>query len=64
MKKRIKISFNSDFLEIIIPGAKELKTLPRKQKKKLKKYIAKRLIQIAVDEALKKDSLSKIKSYL
>ena len=37
MKKRIKISFESELLEILIPGASALDELPRKKKKRLKK---------------------------
>ncbi len=62
MKKRIKISFDSLFLEIIIPGASALDELPRKKKKKLKKIIAKKLIEIAVNEALRDDAFDRLKS--
>lgn len=53
MKKRVKIKFEASLLEIIIPGAYMLDFLPRKKKKKLKKFVAERLIEIANDEALR-----------
>lgn len=62
MKKRVKISFESELLEILIPGASALDELPRKKKKKLKKLIAKKLIDIAVNEALRNDAFDKLKA--
>jgi hypothetical protein len=53
MKKTVKIKFEVSMLEIIIPGAYMLDFLPRKKKKKLKKFVAERLIEIANDEALR-----------
>ena len=53
MKKRVKIKFEASLLDIIIPGAYMLDFLPRKKKKKLKKFVAERLIEIANDEALR-----------
>jgi hypothetical protein len=61
MKKRVKISFESKLLEIIIPGASDLDELPRKKKKRLKKLIAKKLIEIAVNEALRNDAFDRLK---
>lgn len=62
MKKRVKISFESELLEILIPGASALDELPRKKKKKLKKLIAKKLIDIAINEALRNDAFDKLKA--
>ena len=61
MKKRIKISFESELLEILIPGASALDELPRKKKKRLKKLIAKKLIEIAANEILRNDAFDKLK---
>ena len=61
MKKRVKISFESELLEILIPGASALDELPRKKKKKLKKLIAKKLIEIAVNETLRNDAFDRLK---
>lgn len=52
MKKRLKISLDTHLLNVIIPGAYMLDFLPRKRKKALKKFVAKRLIEIAEDEIL------------
>ena len=60
MKKKIKIVFDADVLEIIIPGASDLEGLPRKRKKKLKKYVAKKIMEIALDEALRIEAFDKI----
>lgn len=60
MKKKIKIVFDADVLEIIIPGASDLEGLPRKKKKKLKKYVAKKIMEIALDEALRIEAFDKI----
>jgi hypothetical protein len=60
MKKKIKIVFDADILDIIIPGASDLDGLPRKKKKKLKKYVAKKIMEIALDEALRKTAFEKL----
>jgi hypothetical protein len=57
---KIKISFDCQLLEIIIPGASALEYLPRKKKKKLKKYVAKKIMEIALDEALRKSAFDKL----
>ena len=63
MKKKIKISFDCELLEIIIPGSSDLETLPRKKKKKLKKYVAKKMMEIALDEALRIEAFDKLEIY-
>ena len=60
MKRKIKITFDAELLEIIIPGAGDLEILPRKKKKKLKKYVAKKIMEIALDEALRKSAFDKL----
>jgi hypothetical protein len=57
---KIKISFDCQLLEIIIPGAYMLDFLPRKRKKKLKKFVANRIIEIAMDEALAMEAMLNI----
>jgi hypothetical protein len=57
---KIKISFDCQLLEIIIPGAYMLDFLPRKRKKKLKKFVANRIIEIAMDEALVMEAMLNI----
>ena len=61
MKKRIKIEFDSRLLEIIVPGANQLDYLPRKKKKKLKKFVSKKIMEIALDETLTKLAFDKLK---
>jgi hypothetical protein len=61
MKHRVKISFDCEILDIIIPGSSELGYLPRKKKKKLKKLIAKKLIEIATNEILRNDAFDRLK---
>jgi hypothetical protein len=60
MKKTVKIKFEAATLEIIIPGAYLLDFLPRKRKKKLKKIVAQKLIEIAMDEALSMEAMIKV----
>ncbi len=57
---KIKISFDCQLLEIIIPGAYMLDFLPRKRKKKLKKFVANRIIEIANDEVLRMEAMLNI----
>ena len=60
MKKTVKIKFEASMLEIIIPGAYMVDFLPRKRKKKLKKYVAKKIMEIALDEALRITAFGKL----
>ena len=60
MKKTVKIKFEASMLEIIIPGAYMLDFLPRKRKKKLKKFVANRIIEIANDEVLRMEAMLNI----
>ena len=60
MKKTVKIKFEASMLEIIIPGAYMLDFLPRKRKKKLKKFVANRIIEIANDEVLTMEAMLNI----
>ena len=63
MKKRVKIFLDNEILEIIIPGASLLEGLPRKKKKRLKKFISKKIMEIALNEALRNDAFDKLKIY-
>ncbi len=60
MKKTVKIKFEAAQLEIIIPGAYMLDFLPRKRKKKLKKFVANRIMEIANDEVLRMEAMLNI----
>jgi hypothetical protein len=51
MKSRHKITVDIDLLSTVIPEAKSLENLPRKKKKRLKKKIVSRLLQMANDYA-------------
>jgi hypothetical protein len=53
MKHKVKISFDCELLEIIIPGSSVLGYLPRKKKKKL--------IEIATNEILRNDAFDRLK---
>ena len=63
MKKTVKIKFEASQLEIIIPGAYMIDFLPRKRKKKLKKFVANRIIEIANDEVLRMEAVLNIEVY-
>ena len=63
MKKTVKIKFEAAQLEIIIPGAYMIDFLPRKRKKKLKKFVANRIIEIANDEVLRMEAVLNIEVY-
>lgn len=51
VKKRHKMQFDCHMLETIIPGAGKLDVLPRKQKKALKKKLAKDILKYIDDHA-------------
>jgi hypothetical protein len=51
MKSRHKITIDIDLLSSVLPEARSLENLPRKKKKRLKKKIVSRLLQMANDYA-------------
>jgi hypothetical protein len=57
--KKVTINIDVDLLIPFIPEAADLEVLPRKKKKKLKKYVAKRIGQM-IDELVETGEIKKL----